>query len=97
MRHSLQIDAWELDDRNLEEMAEHGMTRRIFFQVTKEAPRFRRNRRGHSATHQMVGPDNGGTIWVVPIEERKDDPGVWRPATGWQAEPEDVQWYRRSR
>jgi len=97
MRHRLQIEGWDLDDRNLKKMGERGLTLRIFLQVTKEAPRFRQNRKGHPASHQMVGPDRGGAIWVIPIMERDDDPGIWRPITGWHAEPEDIEWYGRSR
>ncbi len=96
MARRLRIDEWELDDGNLAELAAHGITEVILFQVGEEAPRYRRNKKERSATHQMVGPDFGGTLWVICIVETHRR-YVWRPITGWQAEKKDVEWYRRSR
>lgn len=58
------IEEWEWDDGNLDELARHGLARRHVEQVAEESPRFRRNKRGRAATHQMIGPDFGGAVWV---------------------------------
>lgn len=54
------IEEWEWDDGNLDELARHGVTRRIVESVVDDTPLFRRNKRGRSASHQMTGPDPGG-------------------------------------
>jgi hypothetical protein len=58
---------WMWDDENREELHFHGLNRRIVEQVAEEKPRFRRNKKNRAATHQMIGPDFSGTIWVVCI------------------------------
>jgi len=72
------IEDWEWDDANLDELAQHGMRRRHVEQVAEEQPLFRRNKRGRSATHQMIGPDRGSRIWVVCIAPVPGIPGTWR-------------------
>jgi len=91
------IDEWQWDDGNLDELARHGLSRRIVERVGEEIPRFRRNKRGRAATHQMIGPDDGGTIWTICIGELPSWPGVWRAITGWKATPAEIGWYERSR
>lgn len=93
----LWIEAWEWNEGNLDELASHGVARRNVLQVSQGDPRFRRNRRGRAASHQMIGPDDGGKIWVVCIVQAPDRPGVWRAVTGWQARASEREWYRRSR
>lgn len=90
------IDEWEWDDGNLEELRAHGLSRRLVLQVAGNASRFRRNKRGRAASHQMVGPDAGGTMWVICIAEAAAEPGRWRAITGWRAEEPDIDWYRRA-
>jgi hypothetical protein len=90
------IEEWQWDDANLDELAAHGLTRRIVEQVSEERPRFRRNKVRRAATHQMIGPDRGGKHWIICIAPVSGVPGLWRAITGWPAEPEDIQWYERS-
>jgi hypothetical protein len=89
----LVIASWEWDEGNERELATHGLSRRIIRQVADEWPKFRKNRRGRAATHQMIGPDGGGRMWTICIKQAADHPGVWRAITGWAAEPEDRDWY----
>lgn len=91
------IESWEWDDGNLEELAAHGLSRRTIVDVSLEAPLFRRNKKRRAATHQMIGPDRGGAIWVVCIVESPRHKGLWRAITGWPAEESERQWYRRHR
>lgn len=78
------IDEWDWDDGNLEELAPHGVTRRIVESVAEEAPLFRRNKRGRAASHQMIGPDPGGRMWTsgrsvsAKFLEHPDDGGQSR-------------------
>lgn len=90
----MQIDGWDWDDDNLSHLGGRGLGRQAVLQVAQEAPKFRENLKGRAATHQMIGPDSGGAIWVVCIVQTPRE-GIWRAITGWRAEPEDEAWYRR--
>jgi hypothetical protein len=89
------VESLEVDDDNIAEMERHGLTVERLFQVWEDSPKYRRNKRRKKASYQMIGPDHGGTFWTIPIVETKRN--TWRPVTGWQSEPEDIEWYRRSR
>ena len=91
------IRGWEWDDANLEELAEHGLTPRVVRQVGDEAPSFRRNKKGRAATHQMIGPDHGGSMWMVCIVRLPGSDDIWRAITGHDANEVEIEWYRRSR
>lgn len=90
------IDEWEWDDDNESELARHGVTPRRVLEVASRAPRFRRNRRRRAASHMMVGPYQGGMIWVICIVRVPGPPGRWRAVTGWRGEETDKEWYERS-
>ena len=89
------ITSWQWDDGNREELARHGLAPRIVRQVAYEEPKFRRNKRRRAATHQMIGPDATGSMWTICILEVPGQPGLWRAVTGWEADPEDVDWYSK--
>lgn len=88
------IEEWSWDDRNLEYLGRRGATRRTVHQVAAEAPKFRRNRAGRTATHLMIGPDFGGTMWTICIIEI--EPGTWRAFNAWHADDEEKSWYGRN-
>jgi hypothetical protein len=87
------IDDWQWDDGNLDELARHHLDEDIVEQVAEQAPRFRANKHNRAATHQMIGPDRGGRIWLICIAPVPGEPGVWRAITGWVAEQVDQNWY----
>ena len=89
------IEEWEWDDANLNECGRHGLTPKRVRQVAEEAPRFRPNKAGRASTHQMMGPDHGGELWVVCILQILGKPGLWRAVTGWRANALETAWYRR--
>lgn len=91
---TLWISEWEWDDGNLEELAAHGLDRHTVLDVADEAPRFRRNKKGRAASHQMIGPDRGGQFWTVCIVEVLDQ--RWRAITGWPSEERERTWYDKS-
>jgi hypothetical protein len=91
---AIRIQDLDLDEQNIDEMAAHELTVDSLDQILDNRPRFRRNKRNRTATHQMVGPDDGGRFWVVCIAER--GPEFWRPITGWPASDSDIEWWRRS-
>jgi hypothetical protein len=94
---ALRIESWQWDEWNLEELADHGLTRRTVLQVSAEAPRFRGNiKKNRAASHMMIGPDKGGAFWVVCIVEL-DSEGIWRAITGWSARKHEIEWYRRTK
>jgi hypothetical protein len=97
-RVRLRIEEWQIDDGNLSELADHGATGRTVHQVWRGEPRYRPNRKkNRAATHEMVGLDRGGKMWVIFIKEVNYQPGLWRPITGWEAEGPDKEWYRRNK
>jgi uncharacterized DUF497 family protein len=85
---------WDVDDGNVEELAAHGLTIETVDAIASNQPRFRRNKKRRAATHQMVGPDNGGAFFVVCLLET--GPGIWRPITGWAANAQEIDWWRKS-
>lgn len=90
------IEEWQWDDANIDKLASRGLTRKRVLQVANEAPKFRRNKRGRSATTQMIGPDVGGTTWTVCIAEVPWCCGLWRAITGWRATSAERTWYGRA-
>ncbi len=93
--HSIRIDDWNVDAVNEEELALHGLSLDTIEEVATNEPRFKQNKRRHTATHQMIGPDDGGKTWVVCIVEITL--GLWRPITGWEAANDEKEWWRRSK
>ena len=93
---SIRIDAWDLDadGGNVEHLEANGVTVEILDQVAEEQPRFRANKKHRAATHQMIGPDRGGRMWVICIREK--EPFIWRPITGWEADQAEIDWWRKS-
>lgn len=90
-----EIHSWQWDDANLDYLARRGITRRIVRQVAEEAPLFRKNKAGRSASHLMIGPDQGGKLWTICILEVELQPVVWRAFNGWSSDEKDIAWYRR--
>lgn len=71
----MRIAEWQWDDDNVPWMVQ---------EVFAVNPRFRRNRKGRAATHQMVGPDAAG------LDE------VWRVITARDATGPEKDWWERS-
>ena len=90
----IKINEWDVDESNASELAGHGLSVETVDDIASARPRFRRNKKGRAATHQMIGPDAGGAFWVVCIVEQT--PERWRPITGWPAGPHEIEWWRRS-
>jgi hypothetical protein len=82
-------------DGNIEELAQHGLSMETVDQVAENEPRFRRNKKGRPASHQMIGPDDGGKTWTVCMVET--EPRWWRPITGWEAAEHEREWWKRSK
>jgi hypothetical protein len=94
---SPRIYDWQWDEYNLSELADHGITAEVVIQVSQEAPRFRPNKKNRAASHLMIGPDRGGSMWTICILRVPLQLDTWRAITGWEAENEDRKWYRRNK
>jgi hypothetical protein len=46
-----------------------------------------------AASHQMIGPDKSGAIFVICIAAIPGQPGLWRAITGWPADAAEREWY----
>jgi hypothetical protein len=89
----LYIEEWQWDDDNVTHLREHQLSPKHVYEVFTEAPRFRPNLAGRTATHQMLGPDLTGTVLVFCILQTPIREGLWRTITGWQAEEPEEDWY----
>ena len=94
----LVIRIWAWDEENLAHMWErHRLRRRQVEEVARNAPKFRANRVARAATHQMIGPDAGGRVWVVCMYELRESPGCWRVVIGWPADKGEIDWYNEGK
>ena len=84
------------DEKNVEEIAAHGITTDQVAAVLEGNPRFRRNKRGHAATHKMIGPDNSGIMLTVPIMPTHIY-GLWQPVTAWPSTREEITRWRQAK
>lgn len=91
----MRISEWQWDDGNLDELAWHGVRPSTVEAVAEERPRFRRNKKGRAASHQMIGPDKSGAIYVICIVAIPGRPGLWRAVTGWPADDAERDWYAK--
>lgn len=89
------IADWQWDDRNLAYLARRGITRTVVRQVAGGRPLFRRNKSKRSATHLMIGPDDGGKVWTICILAVNPGDGLWRAITGWPSDDKERAWYKR--
>ena len=90
------IAEWQWDDDNVDHIARHGISAREVDEVWRGELKFRRNRKGRAATHQMLGPDGGGrlvAVFVAPVPAR---PGLWRAVTARPATAAEKDWWERS-
>src|SRR5258708_39465744 len=83
------VAEWEWDEDNEEHIARHGVLPAEIEQVRWGKPKFRRNRTSRAATHQMIGPDEGGRVVAVFIVERTTVPGRRRAIAARPATPAD--------
>ena len=82
------------DDENIEKLARHGITPEQVEQLLENRHKVKRNRPGRRAAWLLVGRDHGGKCITLPIEET-DQPGRWRPVTGWYSKPAEEAWLDR--
>jgi hypothetical protein len=80
------VDAFLIDDDNTEKFARHGIRRNQVAQVLEDAFIVLANKRGHRASHVVIGYDFGGSCLTIPIEGTPE-PTVWRPITAWRSAP----------
>jgi hypothetical protein len=74
--------ALAFDDRNLAKLAAHGLTMRDALDVLDEDPRLMLNKSPEGAPYVLIGPTAVGRMVTLPIDPT-NEPGVWRPRTGY--------------
>src|SRR5438132_1274116 len=84
------IRGLEFDEFNEAEMNRHHVTRDEVIEVWQNLPIYLRNAKRHTARYIMVGHTNGGRWLAVPIRSIEEKPGVWRPATAFDAPPAHI-------
>jgi hypothetical protein len=93
-----ELDIWALrwDVRNIEKLAQHGVDWERPDQVLDNHNIVYRNRRDRAAPYSLVGFDDSGAAITLPIRPT-DEPGIWRPVTGWYAKPSELARLRQRR
>ena len=90
---------WDPDDDeqgNTAHCLRRGIDERIVIQVLQGEP-VEIKMKLATAEMAIVGADNGGTHWVL-LFDRSYKRGDWlRPVTGWKAEAEERQEWKRGR
>lgn len=90
------IAEWEWREDNIKHLSAHGVQSRDVLAVWREQPKYRRNRKNRAASHQMIGPDEGGRFFAIFIREDETLAGLWRAITGRVAVPAERAWWERS-
>jgi hypothetical protein len=90
------IAEWNWLDEDIDHLARHGVDPEHVLSVWRKAPKYRRNRKNRAASHQMIGPDNGGTFYAIFIRQDAIVEGLWRAITGRHATPAERAWWERS-
>jgi hypothetical protein len=80
------VRGFMIDDDNAEKLAHHGIAEFQVLQVLEDQFYIGRNKRGRRASHLVIGYDYGGACLTIPIAPTQQ-PGVWRPVTGWYSTP----------
>jgi uncharacterized DUF497 family protein len=92
--YRLKIAEFEWDANNKRECSDHGLTCWRLNEIWLNRPLYFRNKPGKSGVYLMIGPDDSGRFWAVPILPTGKD-GQWRPVTGWPAEKNDMELYEK--
>lgn len=87
------IAEWEWDDDLVDHLARHRVRPSDVLDVWAESPKYRRNKKGRAASHQMIGPDRGGAFFAVFIREVDPDEGRWRVITARRASDAEQDWW----
>lgn len=86
----------EDEDGNLVHCQSHGVDERVVDQVLRGDP-VEVNLKVVTAEWVIVGPDVGGTVWILWFD-RSYRRGDWlRPVTGREAEPHEIAAWKRGR
>lgn len=80
----MRIEIIEWDDANLEHATRHGVSAEEIEQALTNPTGVRRNRRGGSGTHLILGTTAGGRRVEVVITYRASTHSA-RPITAWEA------------
>ncbi|MGI9020092.1 MAG: hypothetical protein ACR2G3_05215 [Solirubrobacterales bacterium] len=84
----------DFDDHNEAKLARHGLVPEEILQLLSERHITRQNPKGPAARIQLIGQTHGGRVLTVLLDPT-DDPSVWRPVTGWDAEAEETKLFDR--
>lgn len=90
------ISEWNWVDEDVAHMARHGVRPEDVLAVWQEEPKYRRNRKSRAASHQMIGPDQGGRFYAIFIRQDDLTEGLWRAITGRRATAAEEAWWKRS-
>lgn len=90
------IAEWRWEDEIVEHIARHGVRPTEVLATWLGSPKYRRNKSGRAATHQMIGPDAGGRFLAIFIREDDVYAGQWRVITARRATAAERAWWERS-
>jgi uncharacterized DUF497 family protein len=73
----------EWDEENEAHLAEHGLTPRLINQMLANRHLTKPNRKEEGRV-LLIGETHGGEVMTISLAPT-NDPGTWRPVTGWRA------------
>lgn len=74
------------DENNEQHLAEHGVVPREVRELLGNEHVTTANPAGGRDRVLLIGRTNGGRFLTISME-RTDDPGTWKPITGWTSTP----------
>ncbi len=83
------IQEFAFDAENEEKLHKHGISPRRVRQLLDNEHVIVRNKKAARGDFLIIGRDNGGAILTISIQATNDSE-VWRPVTGWPAEPHEA-------
>lgn len=93
----MEVRDLEFDGENIEHLAAHNLTlRRIYQVIWGEEYLIIRNKKSGSGQIKMIGSDYGGQFWTIVLAAT-NEPGLWRPITGWQSTMGERTIYRNQK
>ena len=90
---TIAVEGFYFDEQNQAKLASHDVTIREAYQVLETAPRALRNH-SQGAPWVIIGPTASGRMLTLPIDPT-DDPGIWRPRTGYDSSRKENRRYAR--
>ena len=90
---TIEVEGFYFNEGNEAKLASHGVSIHEAYQVLWTRPRALRNH-SDGAPWVLIGPTASGRMITLPIDPT-DEPGIWRPRTGYDSSRKERRRYAR--